>query len=189
MNGILLALDPSIRSCGVALFRGGKLARADALELDTDGDIAARCLRAGLEIAEWCLQTGNPAGDGAVPRTLVVEWPQWYAGPKAKGDPNDLAGLAGVAGAAAGVLSLACRSRDWALKVVSYKPAEWAGQLPKKKTGSAWKSVRGLRVLGALSGTEVDACRNQHDAVDAVGLGLYHLGRFERRRVFEGATE
>lgn len=202
-TGDLLALDPSIRSPGVALFSGGELRRAATLRIDADclrcglvvgpargcqcdtpdyGPVIPRCLRVAQEVLAWMLPT--------VPRALAVEWPQWYARDKSKGDPNDLAGLSGVAGAVAGILHVLAAQRQQGLQVVGYKPAEWlGGQLPKSKTRTAAGNPRAERVLKRL--TDLEICRmtdTGHDTVDAVGIGLHALGRLQPLRVFPGAT-
>ena len=111
---------------------------------------------------------------------LVIEWPQVYRAGKSKGDPADLLPLVGVGMCLAGLL------HPGAIK--SPTPAEWIGQLPKSTTGDPWASARGQRIGSRLSDVERGRVVPSHDAVDAVGIGLYCLGRLERRRVFPGAT-
>ena len=72
--------------------------------------------------------------------------------------------------------------------VACYTPGEWTRGIPKKTTGSAKTGPRALRILSRLSDAERAVVPDSHDALDAVGLGLYRLGRFERRRVLPGAT-
>jgi hypothetical protein len=111
---------------------------------------------------------------------LVVEWPQWYATGKTKGDPNDLAYLAGIAtGLAVAFPGAAVRSPV---------PRTWIGGLPKATSGDPWASPRGARVASRLSDAERALVPDSHDAIDAVGLGLWACGRFDRRRVYSGAT-
>jgi hypothetical protein len=188
--GDLVALDPSISSSGVALFRAGvlRLARRVVVLPEPDAEpecVAARCLRMAQRCAALVVDAGY------MPRFIALEWPQVYAGAKAKGDPNDLPGLAGVGMAFAGILALAMASRNQSVVLQSWKPGEWAGQLPKVKKGDAWLSPRGQRIKARLSPEEVQAAggaKAQHDVLDSVGLGLYAVGRFERARVFAGAA-
>ena len=49
------------------------------------------------------------------------------------------------------------------------KPAEWKGQVPKK--------IMNERVLSKLSAQERAIVKDNHNAIDAVGLGLHVLGR------------
>ena len=90
----LLAVDPSIRSTGVALFRSGDLISADVIKASdakaSTADIGMRTLRMAQEVVAWV------GGCDAAPGTLVGEYPQIYTTDKSKGDPNDLLALAGV---------------------------------------------------------------------------------------------
>lgn len=185
----LLAVDPSIASAGVALFRDGQLLTVSTVKLKAEKDEgeAARCARMAHEIVAWCWLQQK-----ARPSTLAVEWPQWYTADKSVGDPNDLAGLAGVATGVACELAIFYAAQQRKLRVLSYKPAEWAGQLPKSKTAEgALASPRAARILDHLTEAEHrvwDGSKLNHDAIDAIGIGLKALGRFERRRMFPGAT-
>lgn len=129
---------------------------------------------------------------------IVFERPQWYSKAKSKGDPNQLAGVAGVAACVVGVLSC---SRD-RLEVSSPTPAEWIGQLAKtcaycnankKKCpwclGSAWNTPRGRRIRSRLSPAELALVPDQNDAIDAVGLGLWHLGRLTPRSTLSNGRD
>lgn len=138
----------------------------------TSGDIGARCLAMARRVLTCC---------NAGVTELAFEWPQVYRGAKSKGDPNDLPGLAGVGMAVAGMLP--------GLELVrSPTPAQWSGQLPKSTTGDPWASPRGQRVRSRLSPAELGLVQAQHDAIDAVAIGLWALGRLAPRRVFPGAT-
>jgi hypothetical protein len=177
--GVLLSVDPSVRSAGVALFRGGVLAacgtvRAEARENESP---AARCLRVAGLVADWAAEAGPR------PRSLAVEWP----GKSWRGDARDLHGLCGVVGALSGMLAVAAAASGEVLPVASYEPGEWSGGTPKAKTGSPRKSVRAGRIEARLSTEERaiwDAHACTHDAVDAVGIGLFSLGRLAQRRVY-----
>ncbi len=182
--GDFLALDPGLRSTGVAVFRCGQLYAADAIQIDKDDDETpvARCLRMGQEIFEWLGNTG------ARPRILAVEWP----GKSWRGDARDLHGLCGVDGVVAGSLWFAAANAGRALEVVSYEVGEWSGDIPKATTKRGAKSSpRALRVLARLKGEELDVWESVtvHDTIDAIGLGLHLLGRFDPVRVFPGATK
>lgn len=185
-SGELLAIDPSIRRAGVALFREGVLVAVTTVKIaGSEAPMGQRCLNMGHEIVEWV------AGLDARPRVIAVEWPQIYRATKSPGDPNDLVGLAGVAMAVAGVLSIALAARHERLDVLSYTPAEWTGQLPKSTKSDGVKfSPRAKRIASHLTDDELqvwDTTRS-HDAIDAVGIGLHALGRLEPIRVFPGAT-
>jgi hypothetical protein len=137
-------------------------AMVEAYELELAGDAAqARKVRQARGVEQ-----------------VVIEWPQIYRASKSKGDPNDLPGLAGVGMAIAARLDV---------EVVSYLPRQWAGGTRKAETGDPLDSPRGRLVWRCLSPDERGRVVPSHDAIDAVGLGLHHLGRLQRR-VYPGAT-
>lgn len=179
MSG-LLALDPSIRSTGAAIFWGSDLIAATRIKLPPTGSKAERCLCIARQVMVWCESMG-----GTTVQQLVFEWPQIYRTSKSKGDPNDLPALAGVGMAVAGLyahrpLTLAC-----------YTPAEWTGQLPKETTAAGYaSSPRTKFIMSNLTEEEQQILPpKSHDALDAVGIGLHHLGRLRRHRVLPGASE
>lgn len=91
---------------------------------------------------------------------IVCEVPQVY--PRSKADPNDLIKLALLAGAL--VAKWPAHS-----KVLVY-PREWKNQVPKK--------IHNARTLAKLTPSELRLCEGlSHDEIDAVGLGLWYLGR------------
>ena len=186
--GEMISLDPAhgIRShVGIAYWKAGILAGAGAVALprdahDTDdGERAQRMAHAALA---WI------GARHALPRTFVYEWPQVYTAAKSIGDPNDLIGLAGV-GAAVGMgLSMAVALQEIGLTIMTYRPGEWTGGIRKERKGNPWLSLRGQRVATRLRSSEREVVPASHDAIDAVGIGLFALGRFEPKRVFPGAT-
>ena len=104
---------------------------------------------------------------------FVAEWPQVYqrGQGKSKGDPNDVVPLACVIGAAAAAMS------PKSTRV--FKPSEWKGQVPKPAIKK--------RIVDELTDAEVSRVskRLAHDGYDAIGIGLYALGRLFRRRVID----
>jgi hypothetical protein len=190
---MLLAIDPGTNSPGVALFDAGGLRAAHALEIPSGWAALAdgqRWLAVGCEIVAW---TRNASGLVVID-CVVFERPQWYARAKSKGDPNQLAGVAGVAANVTGRLMPGT--------VHSPKPAEWIGQLPKtcpvckankKKCleckGSAWATPRGRFIRSRLTPDELALVPDQNDAIDAVGLGLFALGRLKPRKVYSNGRD
>ncbi len=183
-TGDLFAVDPSVSSAGVALFRGGVLIAASRIRLEPGKrDHGAKCMRMAHQILAWVV------GQHAEPRTLVMEWPKIYHGAKGKVDPNDLIGLAGIDMAVAGALTVALIPRNITLELVTPLPSDWIGQLPKTKTVKGAKvSPRGAFILGKLTDEEALIVPASHDAIDAIGIGLWGLQRLERHRVFAGAV-
>ncbi len=166
---MLLAIDPSVRCVGCALFEDERLVRA--------WFVKPVVIRAEEPAARWrrIAYIVREQANTSFVRTLVSERPQIYqreAG-KTKGDPNELLGMVGVIGALAAIY--------WDCKVVTYVPHEWKGQVDK--------ATMCRRILEKLTPDEKrEVPLKSHDAIDAVGVGLHHLGRLGRTRVFSGAT-
>lgn len=189
--GRLVAADPSINSAGVAFFESGVLRAAQRVTSPSGGDIGVRCFTMAARIRQWCRATMPHA-----PFALVFEWPQIYRNTKSKGDPNDLIGIAGVGSMLAGLYG------DSLLELHTPTPAEWIGQCPKvcqrcfgkakKKCplckGSAWLTPRGRRIRTCLTDAEVNRVPDQNDVIDAVGIGLWRLGRLKLVQLFHGAV-
>jgi hypothetical protein len=121
------------------------------------------------------------------PGTLVFEWPQIYRAGKSIGDPNNLTPLVGVGMALAGLL---CAP---GVEVVTVKPGEWTRAAGEKSTKAAdfETATRTKRIRARLNAAEL-ACLEgvtSHDAFDAIGIGLYYLGRLEPIRVLSGAVD
>jgi hypothetical protein len=185
---ILLAVDPSLRSTGAALFSDGRLIGVARLRgLDPGADITHRCRAMARDVDAWVeLQLTM-----AQPQVIALEWPQIYRAAKSKGDHNDLLGLAGVCAAVAALYPSA--------EVRSYLPADWEPApkvSPARKArglgpidSEAFSSPRGVRIMSRLAEAERALVPQSHDAVDAVGIGLHHLGRLAPRRVYHGAVQ
>lgn len=193
----LVSIDPSINSVGAARWSDGVLvaaAQVRGLASVADKAIGVRCLAMAVEIHRW----HTPKPPAHFPLELAFEWPQVYRAVKSKGDPNQLIGIAGVGSALAGIFAAQNRLAN----LVTPTPAEWIGQLPKvcpacrgrrSKAckacgGSAWETPRGRRIRSRLKPSELALVPDQHDAIDAVGIGLYALGRLDVARVFPGAV-
>jgi len=178
---ITVALDPGIARPGVAVFDDdGVLVHVQTFPNKTKHtDPCTRAIVIGRQAAFFTW----PFTEGYEDRIeLVVEWPQAYDARKGKSKPGAnqaLIGLGAVCGAFAADLNL--------YLVRSVHPAEWKGQIPKKDGNRIIKE----RVRKRLTEAELAVIpkRLAHDGYDAIGLGLWHLGRFERHRVFPGATQ
>lgn len=177
-RGNLFAADPALRSPGAAYFRDGVLRAADRIKVPAAVHklpIGARCARVASLYADWA----GPLRRPNIETRLVVEWPMIYPGRRAKGGangrqvrPNDVVNLAGSAGAIVGALA------GDVLEVTSPHPADWSGQVSKEVDGdTAWDSPRGRWIRSCLTSEELAVVPAQLDAIDAVGLGLWALGR------------
>ncbi len=110
---------------------------------------------------------------------VVCEWPQVYRQGRSRGDPADLLPMAGIAlGVSVGL----------ATGPTAPTPAEWTGQLKKSTTGDPLASPRRAHPWSRLSEDERACVVLSHDALDAVGIGLWALGRLDPIRVYPGAT-
>jgi hypothetical protein len=166
----LLALDPGIRGCGVALFRDYTLTAAAYLKNPvTKGDEPEAVLAMANEVVQWDLKHGA--------LDLIFEHPRIYTVSKSKGDNNDLLPLVGVDYAVAVHFG-----RGFVRRVY---PQEWKGTMPK--------DVCHARVISRLTESErkvldsalTVAGSKGHNVVDACGIGLFGVGRFERLRAWE----
>ncbi len=172
---MLLTLDPSINSCGVALFDGDRLVDAGVVthKAPKGTDMLARVLAISRGVQDWISFRWVLVYD------LAAEWPDVYKPEKSEGSPRDLVPLAGVCSAVAALLAPDT--------VTSYFPAQVWGQVKKIKTVKDCKSSpRAKKILRRLSGDELKVWDSvkYHDTIDAIGIGLHHVGRFDRVRVF-----
>jgi hypothetical protein len=154
----LLAVDPAVNDAGLALFRHGELvwawvAQAEGAARADRWHWYARHVRHALE------QRGVDERE----LTLVVERMQAY--PRSPVDPNDLLDVQGTAGAVVGAVPQARR-------VVAVHPREWKGQRPKSAIVA---DVRRAGIRDALIVAPSAGVR--HNAVEAVGIGLWYLRR------------
>lgn len=172
---LLLAVDPGLRYPAAAVFKDGILVGSSRVKLPTSIaklGVVDRTAEIADLILDWALDvTGTN-----IPDELVVEFPQVYRAGKSKGDPNDLMPLGALCGALAGRL----RGLRFPDKVVisSPLPREWIGNAIKKATsGDPLLAPRGRLVWSRLSELERDSIVVSHDSLDAVGVGLWRLGR------------
>jgi len=170
----VIAVDPSISGCGLALFRRSELIEATCavIRRPVKCRFKASLVMAELswEILKHWLANRMQLSDS----TMVCEWPQIYGGGGGgRKDPNDLPPLAGVC---AGIAMLL---RPHELK--SYKPREWKGTMNKGK-------FRKHRIMIATTPEERGRITSvgalDHNTWDAIGIGLKYLGRLEPKKVF-----
>lgn len=153
----LLAVDPGIRGCGVAVFDGATLVWAGYVPNPlTTGDGLEEVRRVGYAVLAAAYLRGSP------PWRVVVERPQVYFGTKS--NPNHLLNLTAIAGVIVG-RGQGLESVDWVL------PRVWKGNVSKEETETLVQQVLGPNELARVTRVE------SHDAWDAIGIGLYDLGR------------
>jgi hypothetical protein len=161
----------------VALFDDSALQRAFSVKTprrpDNVGDPVAAMARAVCEAV--C------DGD-VVPGVFVVEEPQQYPGSPVP--RSAIQALDKVVGALGADLRHEARADDAELVTHAYKPRQWKGQVDK--------GVMLRRVLKRLTDDELRRVPDLisslerkssvwHHAIDAVGVGLHHLGRLHAR--------
>ena len=157
----LLSIDPGIRGCGAALFVDKQLVRADYIKsFVKTGNQAAEARAMAQAVSGW-LSTH--------PAHIVVEWPRIYRNVRGK-DPNDLLALCAVNAAIAALYPYAV--------VDSYFPAEWKGQQKKEICHRRIVKILGEAEAKILTDAAARAKSLSHNMMDAVGIGLFALGRF-----------
>lgn len=159
MRDFLLAVDPGLRGAGVALFNGRELVNATWVENPVSSGRGPKVWAPlGRNIWLW--------SPGALVSKLALEMPQVYPG-MPKTDHNDLLDLAGVLGCVVTQFSMA--------EVAWFFPATWKGQVPKE--------IMNKRVKERLSMGEARKIVHKgaldHNTYDAIGIGMYYLGRLE----------
>ena len=151
----LVAIDPGLRKCGVAEFTDGILIRAYLVKGPKTGRGPAAWLVMALEVANRL----SPHFHSST-WTLAIE--QMDFNRRSDGRPADLGELCGVSGALTMCSGI--------MNIVSYLPSRWKKGVPKK--------IHNQRVLARLDAGERRSVPKDHNVIDAVGIGLYHCGRY-----------
>jgi len=158
----LLAIDPGIKCLGWAFFEGAELKRCGVSRTEHEVNLA---VYVHLENLQKVLN--------GVEVSVVVERPEVYLQRYWKGDPRDLISVAVVAGAA---MTVGTSAR-------TPQPKEWKGSVPKE--------ISHRRILSKLSSLEKEIAAQPvalgkpatmppslaHNMWDAIGLGIWALGR------------
>jgi hypothetical protein len=159
----LLTIDPGIRGCGVAFFTNQHMRLAAYVKNPVKtGDDMEAILTMAYAVNEWSF--------GDIIHCVVVEFPQVYGVGQQKGDQKDLLALAALDGAICSLVT----SNYVAATAIRRLPREWKGQTPG--------DVMCQRIEGHLSSEEmlrIQKCPAslRHNVLDAIGIGLHHLGR------------
>ena len=159
---MIACIDPGTSAkggAGLAIFSNqGELFDAFLLRPPPVLDVAERIRRTLVDLYPVPVQL------------CVVEWPQIYKGDRR--DPNHLLGLTGMAMAI----------------VTRLNPDEVKSVLPRTWKGTLDGDVMTKRIEERLRPEELQRIAHcpaslRHNILDAVGLGLWHFGRLERKRV------
>lgn len=164
----ILCVDPGLRGCGVAVFDGGFLINAAYVENPvTHG----RGYKAHSEMGEAVSFWLDKGAD-----RVIIEHPRVYPGSaQQKGDPNDLLDVVAVGASVASW----CNSRE----IETLFPSEWKGQVPKEVM-----TERIRRALSDIERLNIQKCKASlmHNVLDACGIGLFRLGRLNRKVIHNG---
>lgn len=157
------SVDPGVRYAAVAAWCDRRL-------IATRRIVTPRFIQRGY----LGLATAVFAAELDVTPDLVIETPRSYTGKSVK--EKDLRGLRQT------VDEVVEAMRLLGGEVHRVYPSDWKGTVPK--------AVHQPRIIGALTPHELALLgtvnRPNHDIVDAVGLGLWHLGRTGRGGVTGG---
>jgi hypothetical protein len=172
-KALLIAVDPGLRGSGLAIFRNGVMQHAEYVKNSdelgrgpTSHMLMAACIvKAVRRILPYPPQDTH----------FLVEFPRIYPGPGAGIDHNDLLDVAGVASATMHAMATSLRLHPANCRFVL--PFDWKGNIKKK--------IMTQRILDSLTDAErgviVSSGEKDHNTVDAAGLGLWQLGRLNRR--------
>lgn len=155
----IVAVDPGLRACGVAVF-DRELLWAGAVRGPKEGR-GAPLWRAYGELVWEALDAYDSVADGV----LVVEAMKVYV--YGKGDPEVLLELAAIGGAV-----VACAPRAWPVECV--KARDWNGQVTstiRRERTRAWVEQNGWLDRVDLNTT----ARFQQDVWSAIGIGRWKL--------------
>lgn len=159
---MLLAIDPGLRGCGCAVFTEGSKA------LLWGAGYVRNPLEAGDGPGAWLNMASAVFAWSEDINSVVIELPRVYQGAQQKGDPEDLIQLAALTGAISERLASAGGH------IATVRPSEWKGQVPK--------DIMNMRILSKLSVEELAVIKHvgktkDHNVIDAIGIGMFHLGR------------
>lgn len=167
----LIAIDPSIRAAGIAIFDRQKLIYTNVLRPSA----VVKTMEGISDVLDLAQEAWEKTmGVSFSPATLVVELPQVYQQAQLKGDPNDLIPLAIMAG------------RLWE----RFKPKNMMLPLPKEWKGNRPKDVVTASTMSKLSKRELEVFGDdlirvpnglRHNAMDAIGIGLWAMKRLGER--------
>lgn len=170
---LVVAIDPGVNGCGVALYVNRELATASYVELNhpelAKGSKAASAAR-GLAPLVALIESYRKLFEVEGLTWLVIERPQDYSGPQRIADPQDLADLTLVVGAIVG----ACEPLF--MEVWDVLPARWKGQVPKEIMHDRAKACLTETELASINLPSA-AKTLGHNVWDAVALGLWFHAR------------
>ena len=148
MERRILAIDPGVKLGYALITSEGVIKKVGELKIEYDD------FRASAEKVKVLISTLDPS-------EIVIEVPEYWASYKgkiyaSKGFLVKMSMLVGI------ILGIAHIKK---IKVFSLAPRDWKGQLPNKLVKQRVEYLLGK------------SYKSQH-IIDAIGIGLFHLGRF-----------
>ncbi len=207
MSVVVVAVDPGIRGCGVAVFRDSVLVAAAYVASPVEsGNQTAACLAMALAVWAWVRDVLGLPANSPPPSAwgwLVATFPaasawlrsllgfdlhaatlpgelvfEWPRMYQVARQEGDQNDLPPLAG-----VDCAIAAMFPSASVTTYYPDEWkGGQVPKR--------VMNDRVWERLTPDEQSRVARRargsldHNTLDAVGIGMRYLGRLARRRQY-----
>jgi hypothetical protein len=193
---ITVAIDPGVRGVGLAFGDEKELhhARYVPNPVEKGDDPAALFALCDAVVSQVTVRVFS-----ALVSRVAIEVPRVYPGPQQKGDQNDLIPLAGIVHAL-GFFFHKCGAKE----VIRYYPRDWKGSVSSNTTATrildrlSDDEQKRIDRIGHFSellaryeqiGKEVkDSGSVTHNTIDAVGIYLKAVGRFERVRIFPGSV-
>jgi hypothetical protein len=160
----LLSVDPSLKSCGWALWNDETLTRVGIIS-GGKGEWWERAQHVATELRKLVLTWDNNKAD------VVAEFTEFHgAANKMMGwKTGDLQKLTFLSGCIAG--------RMYPRKFTPVTTSGWKGQLPKDVAARRVEKILGKKAVVAV-GLPPITRKQGMDAWDAVGIGLWYQGRF-----------
>jgi hypothetical protein len=154
----ILALDPSVNTCGWAL-----ASLASGKPTDEDADYRMGTIRPEGADLLWRAQSlleqiGETITDGLILHSLVIEWPMFYSSHKGQiaAQQGYTINLAAIAMFVAGRLSVPHN------RIFLYTAPKWKGSVPKTKTMIQFINLFGEEVAKQLDDNAIDAAMMLH---------------------------
>lgn len=175
---IVIAVDPSLKCTGVAIFRHNLLVHV--AELIPVPRKTSPWLYRAADLTDQLKQVASHYG--AADALFAGELPQFYGAVKSKGNPNDLAKVTYLLG----MYNQALRGSLLIGSTLLFNPGAWVAATSKQDAS------RRNFVTSRLQESEHRwAQKLGDDGIDAIGIGLHALGRTAKRRAYheQPATE
>lgn len=157
----MITIDLGLNGCGFAEWVGDQMVRARYIKR-IEGSASKAYQMAWTLYFRFCLPV-------SATETIIIERPRIYT--KMKVDPADILNLFEVGATLQGMHG---RPVEW------IEPHQWKGSVD---ADVMTERIRSRLTQEELGGIESCPASLMHNIIDAVGIGLWVLGRLERKRV------